>query len=49
MIDFEDEIKKYEFILTVEEVAQKVGVESEENDFLTILETINEKISNSKE
>ncbi len=49
MIDFDDEIKKYEFILTVEEVAQKVGVESTENDFLKILETINEKISNTKE
>lgn len=49
MIDFEDEIGKYEFILTVEEVAQKVGVESDENDFLKLLDMINNKIDNNKE
>lgn len=49
MIDFNEEINKYEFILTVEEVAQKVGVENEENDFLKLLEMINNKIHNTKE
>ncbi len=44
MIDFEEELNKYEYILTVEEVAQKVGLEKEENDFVKLLEMINEKI-----
>ncbi len=48
MINFEEEIAKYEYILTVEEVAHKVGLENEQNDFIKILEAINEKID-SKE
>ncbi len=48
MINFEEEIGKYEYILTVEEVAHKVGVENEQNDFIKILETINNKIDNKE-
>ncbi len=48
MIDFEEEINKYEYILTVEEVAQKVSVENDENDFIKILEMINSKLTDAK-
>lgn len=48
MIDFKNEIGKYEYILTVEEVAKQVSVENEQNDFIKILETINNNLENSK-
>ncbi len=48
MIDFEEEINKYEYILTVEEVAQKVNVENDENDFIKLLEMINNKLTDAK-
>lgn len=49
MIDFEEELNKYEYILTVEEVAEKVGLENEANDFVKLLEMINNKIDGTKE
>ncbi len=45
MIDFGEEINKYKYILTVEEVAQKVGAENSEKDLIKILEMINDKIN----
>lgn len=49
MIDFEEEINKYEYILTIEEVEQKVMSEKNENDVIRLLEMINKKIESSKE
>ncbi len=49
MINFDEEINKYEYVLTVEEVAQKVEQENEQNDFLKLLKMINDKIDGSKE
>lgn len=44
MIDFDKELEKYDYILTVEDVAQKVSSENEQDDFIRILDSINKKI-----
>lgn len=49
MIDFEEEISKYEYILTIEEVEQKVMTETKQNDVVKLLEMINSKLESTKE
>lgn len=49
MIDFDEEISKYEYILTIEEVEQKVMSETKQNDVVKLLEMINSKLESTKE
>ncbi len=44
MINFKEEIKKYEYILTIDDVGKKVEEDSDKNDILEILEYISTKI-----
>ncbi len=45
MINFEEEVKKYEFIMTIDEVAGKAMEEKEKEDVIEILELISDKIN----